>query len=136
MEHHLDSAVRDDRRADASAASAATTDGFAAERIDDLFSVLASARRRHVIDYLHESGPAADLDELAAELASRDGPMDETDGDAHKRAYLSLYHGDVPKMVDAGFVTVDEATGEVALIDGPGPVRRYLGLASAEPADD
>lgn len=132
MREHSDSAAD---RGGGTSSTAAAAGGPDAERVDDLFSVLASARRRHVLDYLRASGPA-DVDELAAELASRDDDGGSAAPEDRRRAYVALYHNDVPKMVDAGFVTFDGATGEVALVDDAGPVRTYLGLATPDPADD
>lgn len=136
MGEHLDSAARDDRGADTTGVTAAG-DGLSAERVDELFSVLASARRRRVLDYLRASGPSAGIDELAAEIASGDDGPDATAREDRRRAYISLYHRDLPKMADAGLVSVDAANETVTLADGLGPIETYLGLADrAEPADD
>lgn len=126
MRDDFDSATRGGHGALRSGVTAADIDAFDSDRVDDLFSVLASARRRDVLDYLNASDADADLDELVGEVLRRDDELRAVSDEDRQRTYLRLYHGDIPKMVDAGFVTFDEETKAISLTDGPDPIRTYL----------
>jgi hypothetical protein len=83
---------------------------------DLVFYLLSSRRRRQVLCHLKE-----DDGTTIVELAERIATM-ENDTDAEsltrqqrKRVYISLYQTHVPKLVEAGIVDHDEATGEVNL---------------------
>ena len=102
----------------------ATSDPLARERVDALFSALADRRRRLLLGHLHEAGSSVAVDELVDALAA-DDPADRG------RLRLKLYHIDLPKLVDAGFVRFDRETGTVALVDGPDPLRNYLDHAAS-----
>lgn len=87
---------------------------------DDLFSVLADSRRRHVIEILSEHD-ALSLRALAEEIAGREAEKSDSDvSDASvERMMTSLHHCHVPKLADAGIVLYETRNGRVILADVP-----------------
>lgn len=83
-----------------------------------LHDLLASERRRHVLDCLCEHGPTT-LPDLAEVVAERehDDPLPQVPEDAVLTTYLSLYHTHVPKLEDGGVASYDQDRDVVALAD-------------------
>jgi hypothetical protein len=95
---------------------------------DTVFDVLSNPRRRYVLYYLRESGPAIELTDLAEEIAAWENdtvPEDLTEKE-RKRVYVSLYQTHVPKLEEVGFVEYDSDTGVVSLTDRARVVDDYL----------
>jgi hypothetical protein len=86
--------------------------------LDYVFDVLSSPRRRYLMYALAEN-PEWTLTDLATKLVAWETDADEGDVAAHDRdrAYLSLYHTHVPKLVDAGVVEFDPETERIARDD-------------------
>lgn len=99
--------------------------------LDLAADLLADEHRRHVLYLLreHESISLDDLaDILAGWLAVRNDDAGATSQD-RDRVHVRLYHVDLPKLRDAGFVTFDASTGDVSLDSLPPSVDRLLDVA-------
>jgi len=73
--------------------------------------LLASQRRRLALDVLAEGGPW-ELEDLAAEIVSRERPNDVTER-AVRRAEIALYHCHLPLMDDLGAIEFDRRSMRV-----------------------
>lgn len=107
-------------------------DQFGAHSDLDLATdLLAEEHRRHVLYLLREHGSISvdDLaDILSGWLAVRNGDAGATPLD-RDRVHIRLYHVDLPKLWDAGFVEFDPSTGDVSLGSLPPAVDRLLDVA-------
>jgi hypothetical protein len=76
---------------------------------DRLFSSLASARNRLVLDVLSHQFQAIHTETLAREVAAREAGVPETSvpADDVERVYVALYHAILPSLDDAGLVAYD-----------------------------
>ncbi len=92
---------------------------------DDIFEVLSSSRRRHLLYFLHNYGGVANLRDLAEETAREEfgEPLDE---DQIKRIYIAFYQTHIPKLEDVGFVRYDKDEQEVELTDDVRAIARVL----------
>jgi hypothetical protein len=90
---------------------------------DQMFDILSSSRRRYTLYYLRQQREPVQLTDLAEELAAweNDTTVEELSSQARKRVYVSLYQTHAPKLQEAGLITYDADTGEIALReDAPG----------------
>lgn len=71
------------------------------------YSVLAVKRRRLALDILAEAATAITLDELAAEIAAREGESNTADEETIEHVTVALHHTHLPKLVDAGIIHYD-----------------------------
>lgn len=107
----------------------AAPDSLSAERTFDL---LSHPRRRLLLHGLRLAGGRAPLSELAAFVARREtGSSGNPFGDSVSRVYTGLWHVHLPKLVDVGVVSFDEADDSVELVDPTG-IEPYLSLTSME----
>lgn len=95
--------------------TAATTDGtpelsINTETVRDVFE---DARRRIVLDCLRTCDSTVELDELAEIVAARefDTASEDVPHDRYERVLVSLYHTHLPKLADAGIVSIDRNDG-------------------------
>ena len=81
---------------------------------DQLFGLIANARRRHALRLL-ASERTMTLPDLADEVAvrERDARIDDIDPDDVAEIYFSLYHTHVPKLRDAGLLAYEQETDVV-----------------------
>lgn len=102
---------------------------------DDSFEILSNARRRYMIDYLHQQGGAESLSNIADHIAAReyDTPVDQIDNDQRRRVYISLYQTHLPKLVEYGVVEYDEDEKIVGLTGRVADIDRFLYIDSREP---
>lgn len=98
--------------------------------IDDVFEILSNARRRYMIDYLHQTGGTATLSEIADQIAAweYETPVDDVGNDERRRVYISLYQTHLPKLVEYGVIQYDEDTKTARLTGRVADVDRYLYL--------
>ncbi|NHN57790.1 MULTISPECIES: hypothetical protein [Halorussus] len=96
-----------------------------------IFGLLADARRRRALRYLSRTVGATDLDDLAAELALREG---EASASRRDRIRASLFHVHLPKLRDAGVVRYDAERGTVERRSRRDQLEPYLSLAAADEA--
>lgn len=76
----------------------------------DRYEVLASEQRRITLDVLTARSHAIHLDELATQVAAREGPTDEG---AVERVRITLHHQHLPKLADLGLVAYDRETHSI-----------------------
>lgn len=86
--------------------------------IDHLYEALTHPRRRYLCYTLHEATEWS-LTDLATKTAAWENDIPEQEVTDHQReqVYVSLYHAHVPKLVDEGVITFDEATETIAAAD-------------------
>ncbi|MFC7143248.1 hypothetical protein ACFQMA_26110 [Halosimplex aquaticum] len=79
--------------------------------IEPVYEVLAHSRRRYLCYTLLEDTEWS-LTDLATKIAAweNDVPEHTVTEDQREEVYASLYHAHVPKLVDEGVITFDEAT--------------------------
>ncbi len=79
--------------------------------IEPVYEVLGHSRRRYLCYTLVESTEWS-LTDLATKIAAweNDIPEHAVETTQQKKVYVSLYHAHVPKLVEEGVVTFDEAT--------------------------
>ena len=96
---------------------------------DQIFEILSSSRRRQLLYHLHRRGGAADLRDLARDVATAEveEPIDE---DVVKRLYISLYQTHVPKLEEAGLIHYHQEERRVELTGDVGAIGRVLGTES------
>ncbi|WP_254272198.1 DUF7344 domain-containing protein [Haloarcula marina] len=86
--------------------------------LDYVYDALGHPRRRYLCYTLLEDTEWT-LEELATKVAAweRDVPEQEVPPTSYEKAYASLYHAHVPKLVDDDIVTFEECTETIR----PGP---------------
>ncbi|WP_232686988.1 DUF7344 domain-containing protein [Halobacterium zhouii] len=84
---------------------------------DALFSCLADARRRAVLECLAERSEPVALDDLADHVASAATEPDRDGRDAQTDALVSLIHVDIPKLQHADVVEVNRDADVVSPSD-------------------
>lgn len=78
--------------------------------VDNLLTVLSRRRRRDVLYYLSER-ELADVDEVAAAIATREA--DRPSKSARDAVEIDLIHNHLPKLSDRGLVEYDRRSGVV-----------------------
>lgn len=123
---YLDPAVVDDRTIETLRPVFDTTIG--GERTSDVlspdvaFDLLRASRRRYVLYYLLSNRDSTTVDALATHVARREG-LDDPD-----RVATSLHHSHLPKLADAGLVSVE--SGDVTPLDAIASIEPYLSLSA------
>lgn len=96
-----------------------------------LFDLLAHPRRARTVSLLVDAPEhTTDVHALATELADTPG-TDEADADARPSAHdlaISLVHGHLPRLADAGVVAHDAEDGTVRLLVDPDALVPFLDL--------
>lgn len=95
---------------------------------DRLFDSLSSLRSRYVLGILEGHGRYLSLDALADRVLAHERPDGVNDVSAAERhsTLVSLYHGRLPKLVDAGLVEYDETGDAVRYVPDQHLRRRWL----------
>ncbi|MFU1783406.1 hypothetical protein ACM16X_18750 [Haloarcula japonica] len=95
---------------------------------DQMFDILSSSRRRYTLYYLRQQKEPVQLTDLAEELAAweNDTTVEELSSQARKRVYVSLYQTHAPKLQEAGLITYDADTGEIALREDAPEVEPFI----------
>ncbi|MFC7081117.1 DUF7344 domain-containing protein [Halorussus caseinilyticus] len=108
-----------------------TTQGTAVTDLSptDIFGLLADDRRWYALRSLSRRVGSASVDELADELALREGARLSERRD---RIRTSLHHHHLPRLCDAGVVRYDAERGTVELLDARDRLAPYLELADAD----
>jgi hypothetical protein len=116
---------------ESSASEGATIDPGVLD-LDHVFEVLDHPRRRYLL-YALATDDEWSLSELATKLAAWEGEVDEraVHEDVRDRAYVSLWHAHVPKLVEHGVVEFDEETERLRRGDHATQVFAALGGAGA-----
>lgn len=92
---------------------------YEAAFLDVVFDVLADQRRRSVLRCLNRHKNPMALADVADEVATRETevPITELSAQEVKRVYVSLYHKQIPKLVDAAVVRYNQDTDMVMLAE-------------------
>lgn len=90
-------------------------DRLPAAVIEDL---LASPRRRALLERLHEEG-SMPVDDLATRLAARSGTGEEITASERRATRTEIYQDHLPKLTATGVVNFDSLLGRVELQDVP-----------------
>lgn len=94
--------------------NAVDTDAIAVELGEsERHELLASGRRRILLDIFDGRSTAVELDELAAGVAAREAEADATDEETVERIRTALHHVHLPKMDDAGVVDYDPSAHRI-----------------------
>lgn len=82
---------------------------------DELFTILANQRRRHIIHALLNTGESVDIGTLSEEIAAWEDDLttDEISSADRKRVYTALQQSHLPKLDNAGVVDFDSDRGTV-----------------------
>lgn len=93
---------------------------------DDLLKTLADDRRRRTLRILWDADGAVSLADLADEITRRErASVSETPSDS-KGVQTALYHVHLPKLADAGLVTVADDDEWTRLIFTAAPETKEL----------
>lgn len=84
---------------------------------DEVFEILASSRRRLLVEYLLEHGGAAPLWQLSREIVADETGATPADvgSEATRRVYISLYQTHIPSLEEHAVVEYDPDEGMVSL---------------------
>ncbi len=103
-----------------------------------LFGILADTRERYVLYYLDEHDGVGTLTDMADQLAAMENhtTVELTTREARNRVKSGLYHADLPKLDDYGFITFQPETGKVKATDQLDRIEPQLEIAQrAEPSE-
>jgi len=102
---------------------------------DTVFDVLSSPRRRYLLYYLRTVGGAAELNEIAQQVAAWENgiEVERIERQQRKRVYVSLYQSHVPRLAEVGIIEYDADAGVVALADAAETIDAFL-AGRREPA--
>lgn len=98
--------------------------------LSDMFELLTHPHRRYVLYYLTTESNTATIDTLVSAIATWDGgqtgPDRNTDRDALEAA---LHHKHLPKLADAGMITVSADSDSIELRETNG-LNTFLGYTA------
>lgn len=82
---------------------------------DDIYHILQTSRRRHVLRHLRRAGEPMTLRDLAERIAAREHEttVENLTSDQRQRVYISLYQSHLPKLDTRGIVDYDKDRGIV-----------------------
>lgn len=102
-----------------------------------LFGALADDRSRYALYHLIESDGAVSVEEIASAVAERERAAAESaTADVNRRVHTSLYHVELPKLEDYGFVEYDLDERTVEATDRAAELTPYLRVAERLEADE
>ena len=76
-------------------------------------SLLASERRRLVLDTIEDRTLPVDLADVASAVAEHDPDLRPDDAEAMERLKVSLHHVHLPKLEECGVCTYDLSANEI-----------------------
>ena len=82
---------------------------------DDIYHILQTSRRRHVLRYLRSADEPVTLRQLAERIAAweHETTVENLNSDQRQRVYISLYQTHLPKLDTRGVVDYDKDRGTV-----------------------
>ncbi|ELY57462.1 DUF7344 domain-containing protein [Natronolimnohabitans innermongolicus] len=82
---------------------------------DDIYHILQTSRRRHVLEYLRIGDEPMTLRTLAERIAAREHgtTVENLTSSQRQRVYISLYQSHLPKLDTRGIVEYDKDRGTV-----------------------
>lgn len=101
------------------------------EKLEGIFRVLTSQRRRYILYELQEKG-TSDLETLATIVTAteQDVSPNKVDTDEVDGMKSQLVHSDIPLLEDAGFVEYDHRSRAVRYSDPPAFLNVLLNLSA------
>ena len=95
---------------------------------DEVFALLSSGRRRHVLRFLRRNDGEIKLRELATAIAAEENGVEpvEVTYTQRKRLYTSLYQSHLPRMERSGVIEYDRNSGLVTLAAAAEDFDAYL----------
>ena len=95
---------------------------------DVIFQILSNQRRRYALHYLRRKEEAAEIGELATQIAAWENEItiDEVTSQQRKRVYNTLQQAHLPKLDETGFIHYDPAHGGITLTEQAEPLNTYL----------
>lgn len=95
---------------------------------DDLFEVLSNRRRRYAVHALKREGGAAELGDVAEQVAAweYDVDVEQVSYDERKRVYTALQQSHLPLMDEVGIVDFDKNRGVVQPTDSLDDIEVYM----------
>lgn len=110
--------------------------------LDEIFDVLTHPYRRYVLYYLRAHSEVVTIDTLTAMLANElDGSSTPAESGPTEHVEVALHHTHLPKLADAGLITVaqdgqsvelDGRTGRGQFIDHAARIDGYAPSAAGE----
>ncbi|MFC7135571.1 DUF7344 domain-containing protein [Halobaculum litoreum] len=97
-----------------------------------VFELLASVRRRYVVEHLDAADDTVEVRPLIDAIAEREFGEDPA-YDERKRVYVSLRQTHLPRLADARVIEYDADRGRVAVGDRFGALAFALGALGARP---
>ncbi|NUB92249.1 hypothetical protein HT576_14620 [Haloterrigena sp. SYSU A121-1] len=104
---------------------------------DDIFHILQTSRRRHVLRYLRRAGEPMTLRDLAERIAAdeHETTVENLTSDQRQRVYISLYQSHLPKLDTRGIVDYDKDRGIVESTPMAAQFDPYLSGLESESTD-
>ncbi|MFW5895831.1 MAG: DUF7344 domain-containing protein [archaeon] len=95
---------------------------------DELFEVLSNRRRRYAVHALEETDGAAEIGDIAEQVAAweYDVDVDEVSYEERKRVYTALQQSHLPMMDDTGIVEFNKNRGLVEPTDSLNDIEVYM----------
>lgn len=95
---------------------------------DELFEVLSNRRRRYTVHALEETNGAAEIGDVAEQVAAweYDVDIDEVSYEERKRVYTALQQSHLPMMDDAGIVKFNKDRGLVEPTESLNDIEVYM----------
>lgn len=88
---------------------------------DEWYGLLASGRRRAVLEVVLDRPGPAGVDDVARAVAALEAGRSEPTASAVRTVAISLYHADLPRLADSGLLVYDAERDRVeptrALLD-------------------
>lgn len=95
---------------------------------DTVFAVLASDRRRLVLEHLFDHPTPVTVPDLVDRLVSAELNGPERPEDLRRRIHVSLHHVHLPKLAAGDMVDYDAERGEVTLTPSATSVKPHLAV--------
>lgn len=96
-------------------------------RIGEFLDALANRRRRYLL-YILRNEKRSTLDDIAKRIAAQEQETSSAAGDlqTYTNVRINLYHSQLPKLEEAGFVTYDRQDESVRYHCPPEPIGELL----------
>jgi hypothetical protein len=101
---------------------------------EELYELLADARRRYALHYLKQVGSEVAVRDLAEQVAARENRKDVADlsSQERKRVYISMYQSHLPTLDERGVVDYDADRGVVELTPSARGLDIYMEVVPGE----
>ena len=102
--------------------------------LDEVFEILKNQRRRHVLQYLRETGDPVSLSDLSEQIAAWENDKEprQISSSERKRVYVGLYQCHLPKMDSMDIVDFNKPRGIIEPGENIERFYVYLDVAAGE----